>query len=200
MTRVQSVRTDGTPQTEVCATWGQNGSGAPALPGRRFPFDLFSNGTYWACPVVRSRSCVPLSRWTFFVVETIMDPCVALDAAESIERPSMPNTPLLLEASRPIEVSPPTAPEERATEFRVPPVFKGTELEVFMTAPVVPAAVEPAFEVTPPTRPPPLRADPCIAPISPFDAIISLPLDAAADCAEARAWMEALKGTCWPSF
>src|ERR1700724_3217854 len=136
----------------------------------------------------------------FFVVETIMDPCVALDADESIIRPSMPNTPLLLEASRPIEVTPPTAPEERATEFRVPPVFNGPQLEVCMTAPVVPAAVAPAFEVTPLTRPPPPRADPCIVPISPLDAIISLPLDAAADCAEAKALMKALKGTCWPSF
>jgi len=132
---------------------------------------------------------VPLSRWTFFVVETIMDPCVAFDAAESIERPSRPNTPLLFDASRPVEVSPPTAPEERVTEFSDPPAFTGAELAVFMTAPVVPLAAAPAVDATPPASPPPLRADPWAAPIPPPEAIIlSAPDEAEAiDCAEANA-------------
>jgi len=38
------------------------------------------------------------------VDETIMDPCVAVDAAESIETPSIPNTPELLDARRPADV------------------------------------------------------------------------------------------------
>ena len=84
-----------------------------------------------------------------------MDPCVALDAAESIERPSMPNTPLLLDASRPVEVSPPTAPEERVTVFSDPPAFTGAELAVFKTVPVVAPAAAPAVEATTPARPPP---------------------------------------------
>lgn len=119
------------------------------------------------------------------VVETIMDPCVALDAAELIESPSRPKTPLLLEASRPVEVSPPTAPEDRVTVFSDPPAFIGAELAVFMTAPVV----APAVEATPPARPPPLRADPCAALIPPAEAAISsAPVEAAAaDCDDARA-------------
>src|SRR5579864_2206234 len=114
-----------------------------------------------------------------------MDPWVALDAAESIERPSMPNTPLLLDASRPVEVSPPTAPEERVTVFSDPPAFTGAELAVFTTPP----AAAPAVEATPPARPPPLRADPCAAPIPPPEATISsAPVEAAAaDCDDARA-------------
>ena len=114
---------------------------------------------------------MPLSRCTFFVVETIMDPCVAFDAAELIERPSRPNTPLLLDDSRPVEVSPPTAPEERATVFSDPPAFTGAELAVFMTVPVDALAVAFAVEATPPARPPPFRADPWTAPIPPLEAI-----------------------------
>ena len=143
---------------------------------------------------------MPLSKWTFFVVETIMDPWVALDAAESIERPSIPNTPLLLDASRPVEVSPPTAPVECIAVFIVPPAAEGTELAVFITVPDVAAAVEVAVEATPPARPPPPRADPCAAPMPAPEAVISPAPEFAADCAEASAWIEALKGISWPFF
>ena len=64
---------------------------------------------------------------------------MALDAAESREIPSSPNTPLLLDASRPVDVSPPTAPVERVAAFSVPPAVplavEGTELAVFKTLP-----------------------------------------------------------------
>ena len=109
---------------------------------------------------------VPLSRCTFFVEETIIDPCVALEAAESIESPCRPKTPLLFEARRPSEVNPPTAPVERVAVFRVPPAFTGTELAVFTTLP----AVAPVVEVTPPINPPPPRADPDTAPVPPPEA------------------------------
>ena len=129
---------------------------------------------------------MPLSKWTFFVAETMMDSCIALDAAESIESPSRPNTPLLLDASRPAVVSPPTAPEERATVFSVPPEFKGNELDVFMTAAEVAPTVAPAFEATPPTRLA-LRPDLCTAAVAAAPgAILSSP-EAARGCAEATA-------------
>src|SRR5579862_5826752 len=118
-----------------------------------------------------------------------MDPFAALDVAESIERPSRPNTPLLLDASRPLEVSPPTAPEECATVFSDPPAAEGTELAVFMTVPVAAPAVAFAVEATPPASPPPLREVVCIAPIPPPDAIASSAAneEAAADWADATA-------------
>ena len=90
------------------------------------------------------------------MVEVMTDPCVALDAAELSDSPSIPKTPLLLEANRPVEFNPPTAPEERVTVFKVPPAFTGAALAVFTTDPVV----APAVDATPPTRPPPLRAVP----------------------------------------
>src|SRR5216683_63379 len=180
----------------------KNRSGVPPLQGRRSHFDSLTIAIYFVCAAVRSRSCVPLSKWTFFVAETIMDPCVALDAAESIERPSMPNTPVLLDASRPVEVNPPTAPVDRVAVFSVPPAVAGSELDVFITVPVAAPAVAPAVEATPPARPPEPRADPCAAPIPPPVAVIlSAPAEASvADCAAARAWIEALKGTSWPFF
>ena len=69
---------------------------------------------------------MPLSRCTFFVEETIIEPCVALEAAESIESPCRPKTPLLFEARRPAEVNPPTAPVDRVAVFNVPPAFTGS--------------------------------------------------------------------------
>src|ERR1700682_7026 len=102
-------------------------------------------------------NCVPLSRCTFFVEETIVDPCVALEAAELIDSPCRPNTPLLFDARRPVEPSPPTAPVERLAgprvpaalpdaEPRAPPAFPDAEPAVFITAP----PVEPALDVAPP--------------------------------------------------
>ena len=128
---------------------------------------------------------MPESRCTFFVEETIIDPCVALEAAESIESPRKPNTPLLFEARRPSEVNPPTAPVDRVAVFRVPPAFTGTELAVFTTLP----AVAPVVEVTPPINPPPPRADPDTAPSPPAEAIMSSAPAAAVveDCSTASA-------------
>src|SRR5579872_1085611 len=109
-----------------------------------------------ACPLAESSICVPLSRCTFFVGETIMEPCVALEVAELSESPSMPNTPLLLEASRPADVNPPTAPVERDAAPRLPAAFPEAEPAVFTRVP----APAPAVDVTPPTKPPPVRAPP----------------------------------------
>src|ERR1700730_6922668 len=85
-----------------------------------------------------------------------MEPCVALEVAELSESPSSPKTPLLLEASRPVDVNPPTAPVDRDAAARVPPAFPEAEPAVFTRLP----APAPAVEVTPPTNPPPLCAAP----------------------------------------
>jgi hypothetical protein len=120
------------------------------VPPRRCPRRLCTE-LYFACPLALSSICVPLSRCTFFVEETMIDPCVALEAAELIESPCRPKTPLLFEARRPSEVNPPTAPVDGVAAFKVPPAFTGTELAVFTTLPVV----APAVEATPPNNPPP---------------------------------------------
>src|ERR1700694_776389 len=134
-----------------------------------------------------SSNCVPLSRCPFFVEETIVDPCVALEAADSIDSPCIPNTPLLFDARRPVELSPPTAPVERVAEPRAPPAFPDAEPAVFITVP--PAA--PAVDVAPPSQPPPLRAAPDAEPMPAPDAPAprsSAPAAASAeDCAAASA-------------
>ena len=112
----------------------------------------------------------------------------------------MPNMPLLLEESRPIELRPPTAPEERATAFVAPSAFTEVVLAVFMTVPVAAPAVAFAVDAAPPTRPP-LRAEPCTVLIPAPESIISpAPEDAAADWADAIAMMDALNGICCPFF
>ena len=123
------------------------------------------------------------------VDDTIIEPCVALDAALSIETPSSPNTPELFDASRPAEFRPPTAPAERVAEFSEPPAVDESVLDVFRTLPVAAPAVPPAVDAAPPTRPPPLRAVPCTAPMPAPEAMASSApaLAAAADCAEAKA-------------
>ena len=78
------------------------------------------------------------------MAETIVEPCVALDAAELIESPCSPNTPLLFEVRRPVEPSPPTAPVERVAAPRVPPAFTGAEPAVFTTVPAAAPATMPA--------------------------------------------------------
>ena len=155
------------------------------LSERRWDFKFLLPGIYCTCPEVRNRSCVPLSRCTFFVEDTIVDSCVALVAAESSERPSSPNTPLLLDSSRPDDVNPPTAPEERVIGLSEPPAATGIELAVFITVPVA----EPVDEETPPTRLPPPRAVPRIEPMPAPEAIMSSAPEEipAVDCADARA-------------
>src|ERR1700686_4730621 len=117
-------------------------------------------------------SCVPLSRGTVFVVETMVEPGVALEAAQSIDSPCRPNTPLLFDARRPVEPSPPTAPVERlaeprappalpAAEPRAPPALPDAEPAVFITVP----PVEPALDVAPPSKPP-LRGAPDAEPVA----------------------------------
>src|SRR5260370_2960197 len=141
-----------------------NAAHRPAYTGQCAAKSLFR--FYFACarPLAESSICVPLSKCTLRVGETIMEPCVALDVAELSESPSMPKTPLLFEASRPADVNPPTDPVDRDAAPRVPPALPEAEPAVFTRLPV-PA---PAADLTPPTNPPPLCAPPPhIAPIPP---------------------------------
>src|SRR5258707_14233923 len=118
-----------------------------------------------ACACDTSKSCVPLSRCTFLLVEVISEPCVLLEAAELKLSPSRPKTPWLLEASWPAAFKPPPAPRAAPAAFPV----RLTALlatpralaAVLVTAPVA----APAVERTPPRAPPPLpRADPTAPP------------------------------------
>ena len=86
-----------------------------------------------------------------------------------IESPSRPNTPLLFEERRPMEVNPPTAPVDRVAAPRFPPAFPDAEPAVFMTVP----AVAPAVDATPPIKPPPVCAAPDVEVIPPPDGIMS---------------------------
>lgn len=45
-----------------CGMGKNHESGVPSLQVRRFHIELLAIAIYCACPVVRSRSCVPLSR------------------------------------------------------------------------------------------------------------------------------------------
>ena len=98
---------------------------------------------------------VPLSRWTFFVEDTMKEPWDALVAWELSAIPFRPNTPELVELSTP-EAETPGAPAtaeelELMVEPRVVPVALPAEAAVFVAAP----AVLPTVDVAPPSRPPP---------------------------------------------
>ena len=131
--------------------------------------DFLRCGGYFACAETRSNISVPLLKRTFFVVETIVDPCAVLDFLESRESPSSPKTPLLFEDNR---------PEERVDALAVPFDPAETGLDVFIVAPE--------------TELP--RAEVCVVPIAPPEAIaLSMPapdVDAAVGGA-AMATMEA---------
>jgi hypothetical protein len=130
---------------------------------------------------VRSSISVPLYRRTFFVVDTIIDPC-APDFAEPRERPPSPKTPLLSEDSRPEDVGPPTAREERTAVFTVPLAVDATALDVFIAAPVAAAPLA--------------RAEAGVAPIALPEATASFapaPVGEA-DCGAKRATIEAWNG------
>src|SRR5260221_10672668 len=116
-------------------------------------------------PCATSKSCVPLSRCTFLLVEVISEPCVLLEAAELKLSPSRPKTPWLLEVSWPAAFKPPTAARAAPAAFTV-------ELTALLATPLALAAVlvtapvaAPAVERTPPRAPPPLpRAEPTAPP------------------------------------
>src|SRR5229473_8454045 len=117
-------------------------------------------------PCATNRSCVPLSRCTFLLVEVISEPCVLLEAAVFRLSPSSPNTPWLLEVSWPAAFNPPTAPRAAPAAFTVeltaPPATPPALAAVLVTAPVA----APAVERTPPSAPPPplARAEPTAPP------------------------------------
>jgi hypothetical protein len=82
--------------------------------------DLLTDPAAWAAPdaiaeapaLLASNILVPPSRRTLRVDEVITDPSALPADDEANSRPFIPNTPLLPEASIPLELSPPTAPAE----------------------------------------------------------------------------------------
>src|SRR5207245_9831082 len=101
-----------------------------------------------ACACETSSIRVPLSRWTFFPVDVITEPCVALEAAVFRLRPLRPNTPWLFEVSCPAAFRPPTAslevpatlPAAFVVEFTAPPAAPPTLATVLLTGPTPPPA------------------------------------------------------------
>src|SRR2546422_9159977 len=71
---------------------------------------------------------VPLSRWTFFVEETISEPWVAFDSSEFSESPCRPITPVLDEVSEPAKLLPAAAPVAEAAVLAVGPPVPPTRL------------------------------------------------------------------------
>src|SRR2546422_6924176 len=104
---------------------------------------------------------VPLSRWTFFVEETISEPWVAFDSSEFSESPCRPITPVLDEVSEPAKLLPAAAPVAEAAVLAVAPAVPPTLLPpapaVLVPAPPLPPPVGPALLGTPPglAAPPP---------------------------------------------
>ena len=151
----------------------------------------------WLC--VTSRSCVPLSRCTFLLVDVINDPCVLFDAAEFRLRPFKPKTPWLLEVNCPAVFSPPGAPlvalVEFAVELSAPPASPPTFPAVLVAPPTLPvafvitSAAPPDAEPTPPRTPPDERPDAPAPPTAGGPAAkSSLPTElGATDCAAASA-------------
>src|SRR5207302_8134319 len=134
---------------------------------------------------------VPLSRWTFFVQETISEPWVAFDSSEFSESPCRPITLVLDEVSEPAKLLHAAAPVAEAAVLAVAPAVPPT---VLPTAPAVPPTVEPALLSTPPE----LDARPEPIPLAVPNASPSLSeLDAAA-WAEATAWIAKLTGISCP--
>jgi hypothetical protein len=82
--------------------------------------DLLTDPAAWAAPeaiveapvLLASNILVPPSKRTLRVDEVITEPSALPADDETNSRPLMPNTPLLLEVSIPLELSPPTAPAE----------------------------------------------------------------------------------------
>src|SRR5260370_30734607 len=89
-----------------CRAKKTNAAHRPGYAGRCAAISLFQ--FYFTCarPLAESSICVPLSKCTLRVGETIMDPCVALDVAALRESPSMPPTPMLFYATHPPPVHP----------------------------------------------------------------------------------------------